>query len=125
MFTTDDMLRIPDVTANGNRKSVTLRNGKPGFTYQLEKDGVRYTILTEKKGGKETFWDFYTNRKSTASNGVDAKGDTDLTAHSNDVSASSSAKLQKVSGKDKDETEKIFNAAKNASARRKTCERLL
>jgi len=73
----------------------TLDNGKEGFVYQQEKDGVRYTVLTEVRGGKETFNDFYTNRKNTSSNDVNAQGDTDLTARSS--GSVSGAKLQKVS----------------------------
>ena len=73
----------------------TLDNGKEGFVYQQEKDGVRYTVLTEVRGGKETFNDFYTNRKNTSSDDVNAQGDTDLTARSS--GSVSGAKLQKVS----------------------------
>lgn len=33
--------------------------------YTMDKDGTRYTVLTEIKGNKEVFADFYTNKKGT------------------------------------------------------------
>ena len=49
--------------------------------------------------GKEVFDNFYTNRKSVKSELVNAKGDTDLTAHNSDEHALSAAKVQKISPK--------------------------
>ena len=71
----------------------TLDNGKEGFVYQQEKDGGRYTVLTGVRGGKETFNDFYTNRKTSLS----ARKTRSEEARDIDNSDVSGAKLQKVS----------------------------
>ena len=71
----------------------TLDNGKEGFVYQQEKDVGRYTVLTEVRGGKETFNDFYTNRKTSLS----ARKTRSEEARDIDNSDVSGAKLQKVS----------------------------
>ena len=80
--------------------------------YEIVRDGITYTVTTEQsKSGLERFTNFYTNRKPTAV--VNDTLNTDE-QHGSQQSVTS-AKLQKVSGKDKEETEKIFDAAKNDS----------
>ncbi len=82
-YTTEEILFIPNIIRNGKRDDTILkRNNKPGFVYQFEKDGVCYTVLTEKRGGKEIFNNYYTDRKNTSRDDVNAEGDTELPARS-------------------------------------------
>ena len=67
VITADDVLRIPEVLANGERTE--KQRGKTRLNvYQLtDEDGTKYTVLTEiSNRGKEVFNDFYTNRKASS-----------------------------------------------------------
>ena len=59
-YTADELLLIEDVLSveptHKQRRGVTVN------VYQREIDGVRYTVVTEKKDNREEFTDFYTNR---------------------------------------------------------------
>lgn len=58
--TADDVVRIPDVLAKGERKPVKRGNTQL-YEYTLNENGTTYTVLTEKNNrGAETFADFYT-----------------------------------------------------------------
>ncbi len=61
-ITTDDILLIPEVIANGER----TENGKKAV-YKHSIDGVEYTVITENNKGREEFANFYTNRKASPS----------------------------------------------------------
>jgi hypothetical protein len=111
-ITADDILKIPSVIANGEKEEKKRGNVRLNQYRYTDENGVRYTVITEVRKSGEFFNDFYTNKKSKPSNPVDANGDTDLTAQTNEGNAFSGAKLQKVSEKDNAETEKIFETAK-------------
>ncbi len=73
-----------------------------------DENGTEYTVLTEVDSRREAFADFYTNKKTSQS----ARKTRSEEARDIDNSDVSDAKLQKVSEYDKEETEKIFDAAK-------------
>lgn len=60
-FTSDDILVIPEIVKNGER---TIDGRKASYT--LDKDGVKYTFATERKGSSERMVTFYTDRKAPA-----------------------------------------------------------
>lgn len=81
------------------------------------KDGkTTFTVLTKKEGGREIFQDFYSSwkiKKTPESKpSITQKGENTQSAQSNDTDVYSGAKLQKVSDSSKEETDKIFDAAK-------------
>lgn len=57
-FISDDILLIPDIIKNGERKVEGKR-----ITYTATIDGIEYTVATNKNKGTEDFVTFYTNRK--------------------------------------------------------------
>ncbi len=59
----DDLLLIPEVIANGTRAE--KGKGKIQYRYTHE-GGTKYTVLTEIDDRRETFADFYTNRKTSS-----------------------------------------------------------
>ena len=103
-YKADELLLIPDIIRNGDR------NQKGGrVAYEIIRDGITYTVTTEQsKSGLERFTNFYTNRKPTAVLNGTSNTDEQHVPQQSD----SGAKLQKVSEKDKQDTEKIFDAAK-------------
>ena len=58
VITNDDLLLIPEVIERGERTD--KGNNR---VYQLEKNGARYTVLTEQQNRTERFCDFYSNKK--------------------------------------------------------------
>ena len=67
-----DITLIPEVISNGER---TVKGRKA--VYKLEKDGVKYTVVTYIKENKEEFKNFYSNKKGQPSQSVNAEiGDT-------------------------------------------------
>lgn len=100
-ITAEDILTIPDVLSNGERTEKRRGNVTIVQYRYLDENGIRYTVVTEKRQNEEVFNDFYTNRKSTPSNPADAQGDTQESARTNDGNALSGAKLQKIGGSDK------------------------
>ncbi|MBR1387289.1 MAG: hypothetical protein IJ553_02635 [Alloprevotella sp.] len=93
-------------TAIASDGKIRKQKVSPVFYSNAERDGVRYTILTEKKGDKETFWDFYTNKKTSQP----ARKTHSEEARDIDKSDVSGAMLQKVSGKDKESEKKNDDA---------------
>ena len=92
-ITADDILLVPDVVANGERKPV-MRGKTQLYEYMLKDgNGTLYTVLTEKDKGREVFADFYTNRKTSLS----ARKTRSEEARDIDNSDVTGAKLQKVS----------------------------
>ena len=92
-ITADDILLVPDVVANGERKPV-MRGKTQLYEYMLKDgNGTLYTVLTEKDKGREVFADFYTNRKTSLS-ARKTRSEEARDIDNNDVSG---AKLQKVS----------------------------
>ena len=63
IITADDILKIPDVIANGSRYPVKRGNVNLNRYRLTDENGVRYTVITEQKNNKEIFNDFYTNKK--------------------------------------------------------------
>ena len=108
VITADDILLVPEILANGERKPV--KRGKTQlYEYTLRDDnGTEYTVLTEVDSRREAFADFYTNKKTSQP----ARKTRSEEARDIDKSDVSGAKLHKVSEKDASETEKIFDAAK-------------
>ena len=84
-----------------------LKNGKPGFIYRTVKEGIRFTVLTEKRNTEEVFNDFYTNRKNAVPNLVNARSDTEQTAQEVDNSVSSAAKIEQKNEITKEAEENI------------------
>ncbi len=64
----DEIKLIPDVVKTGKRTDKGAN-----VVYQKEIDGVRYTVYTDKKGKKEIFHDFYSNRKTAESESLSGK----------------------------------------------------
>ena len=62
-YSAEELLLIPEVLANGEKGG----NGKK-ISYKMEKEGIVYTVTTEKSGTGEIFTNFYTNRKPTEGN---------------------------------------------------------
>lgn len=58
-YSLDEIVLIPSIVEEGQRKE-----REKNVVYQKVIDGVRYTVYTDKKGNKEIFHDFYTNRKT-------------------------------------------------------------
>ena len=106
------------------------------MVYKYSKDGVEYTVVTERKEGKEVFNDFYTNRKASSPasfntpegarstrDNASQEGDTSRTstpseeARASDTdNALSGAKVQQNTETAKDSEEKIdFQKAKEVS----------
>ena len=62
-ITADDVIKIPEVIKNGEK---TVKNN--GMTeYKHTIDGITYKVITEKHRGKESFADFYSNKKTSKS----------------------------------------------------------
>ncbi|MBP5561183.1 MAG: hypothetical protein J6X70_05225 [Muribaculaceae bacterium] len=62
----EELLNIVDIINGSPKTPTTLGNGHPGFIYRETINGERFTVLTESKGGKEFFNNYYTNRKASA-----------------------------------------------------------
>lgn len=108
IFTADDVLIIPEVLTKGERTD-KKRGNTPLSEYKYtSEDGTTYTVLTEKKHGREEFADFYTNRKGSS----DARKTHSKEARDSSDEPIHGTKLQKVPEYDKEENEKIFGAAK-------------
>jgi len=94
IITADDILRIPDVLANG--ECTEKRRGNTVLEeYRLtDENGTRFTIITEVKQDSEIFNDFYTNRKASNQTPQMPNGDTQESARPNDLDALSGAKVE-------------------------------
>jgi len=131
VISSEDVLRIPDVLATGERTPV--KRGKTQlYEYTLtDANGVKYTVVTENKHGREEFADFYTNKKgdisrtstpseearasdtdnalkeTSASKPSITQGENTQSAQSDDANASSDAKVQQNPETAKDSEGKI------------------
>ena len=115
---------------NGQRSTDHREISK--IAYDLDAEGVKYTVTTEIKGKSEQFTNFYTNKKaphlvsSKPNEGNTPAGvrnrntNTFSGAQVRNEEASSGAKLQKVSEKDKQETEKSLMRRRKSLVRRMT-----
>ena len=66
VITAEDVLMVPDVIAKGERMPIKRGNTQL-YKYTLSKNGMKYTVQTEKNNrGIETFADFYTNKKASS-----------------------------------------------------------
>ena len=85
--TADDLLLIPEVMGRGQMEEKGRRR-----VYRLLKDGVRYTVLTERREGTERFCDFYSNKKGDNTRSQN----TQLSAQAYSVTTNSAAKVEKT-----------------------------
>ena len=65
MFNADEIKKVHETLLLGKHSG---KDGKIEYVYTDNNNGVEYTIAAEKKGGKERFVSFYTNRKAPTSN---------------------------------------------------------
>ena len=86
--TADNLLLIPEVMGRGQMEEKGRRR-----VYRLLKDGVRYTVLTERREGTERFCDFYSNKKGDNTRSQN----TQLSAQAYSVTTNSAAKVEKES----------------------------
>ena len=92
VLSADDILTLQGVYENGVRTE-----SKGTVVYTLEKDGVRYRAVNDKKGGKEVFHDFYTNKKADNSKSSMAESQNTQSARTDEQSTNSSAKVDENS----------------------------
>ena len=85
--TADNLLLIPGVMGRGQMEEKGRRR-----VYRLLKDGVRYTVLTERRESTERFCDFYSNKKSDNTRSQN----TQLSAQAYSVTTNSAAKVEKT-----------------------------
>ncbi len=83
--TADNLLLIPEVMGRGHMEEKGRRR-----VYRLLKDGVRYTVLTERES-TERFCDFYSNKKGDNTRSQN----TQLSAQAYSVTTNSAAKVEK------------------------------
>ena len=103
VITAEGVLLVPDVIAKGERNEKTRGNTPLSEYKYTDGNGTTYTVLTEKKHGREEFSDFYTNKKGS----LDARK-----THSEEARGSSnepilSAKVQQNSDSTKELSGKI------------------
>lgn len=60
-ITAEDILRIPKIIAEGERKEEGRK-----VVYELEENGVKYKVLTEIDARREVFANFFTNRRASS-----------------------------------------------------------
>jgi hypothetical protein len=110
-FTPEEILLIEDILANGTITE-ELRRGVAVNVYQHEINGVRYTVVTEKKDRREEFADFYTNRS-----GGTRSSNTQLSARAGHTTASSARKgttsSSNTQGKGNNSTQKFSISSEN------------
>ena len=104
-YNSEEVLLIPDIIKNGERK----QDGRK-IAYEIERDGITFTITAEVYGSKEQFTNFYTNKKPNVAEQGSLNTDEQ---HAQPQQSVSGTKLQKVSEYDKAKTEKIFDTAKS------------
>lgn len=102
VITSDDILRIPELIKNGERKITD--KGKAVYSYIDTKDNVKYTIITEPRNDREFFNDFYTNKKALSLKTSEYLSTRNgRTAHNDNNNTFISAKVQQNNDKsDKD-----------------------
>lgn len=107
VITADDVLRIPEVLANGERTEKQRGNVRLAQYRLTDESGKRYTVVTEIKNSGEVFNDFYTNKKASNQTPQMPNGDTPEGARTNDLNASG-AKVQQNPETTKDSERKFF-----------------
>ena len=107
VITADDVLRIPEVLANGERTEKQRGNVRLAQYRLTDESGKRYTVVTEIKNSGEVFNDFYTNKKASNQTPQMPEGDTPESARTNDLNASG-AKVQQNPETAKDSEKKMF-----------------
>ena len=91
-ITAEDVMKVTQVMSEG--VATPKQRGKTHLVeYKLTKDGVTYTLVTEKRKGGEIFNDFYTNRKAPQP----GTSNTLESAHTDSSDASDAAKVGKNS----------------------------
>ena len=108
VFESNDVIKIPEIIKNGSC-TPSQRRGKTVYEYVWkDANGTIYTVVTERTHNREEFADFYTNKKGSSAarqtHSEEARAVTDENL--------SPAKLHKVSETDKENTTRIFDAAK-------------
>ena len=88
MFDADEIKKVHETLSSGERSE---KGGKIEYVYADKNNGVEYTVAAEKKGGKERFVSFYTNRKAPNS----GMQNTQLSAQASLSDASDVAKVVK------------------------------
>ncbi len=101
-FDADDLPHINDVVQHGEEKR-EMRGKTRLNVYRLDIDGVKYTVLTEVKKGKEIFNDFYTNRKASSF----GTSNTSEEAHTSNDNAFNAAKVAEDFGNRKVSNENV------------------
>lgn len=84
VISNEDILLVPQVIESGELEE----KGKKRV-YRIVKDGIRYTVLTEVKNGREEFSDFYSNKKGDNT----SPSNTQLSARDYDVTTNFAAKV--------------------------------
>lgn len=107
VITADDVLRIPEVLANGERTEKQRGNVRLAQYRLTDESGKRYTVVNEIKNSGEVFNDFYTNKKASNQTPQMPNGDTPEGARTNDLNASG-AKVQQNPETTKDSERKFF-----------------
>jgi hypothetical protein len=67
VITSNDIISIPDIVANGVRTEKRRGNTRLAEYKLSDVNGNEFTVLTEIKKGKEIFNDFYSNKKASLS----------------------------------------------------------
>ena len=107
-----DILKIPEIIEKGHKKDTGNK-----VEYTLKDGKTTFMVYAKKVGGHEMFQDFYSSWKikhekvSTSKPSIAQNGENTQSAQSDDAKTLSGANLQKVPEYDKEETEKIFDAA--------------
>ena len=107
-ITTDDILLIPEILANGERTENKRGNTKLAVYRLTDGNGTRYTVVTEVKEKGEVFNDFYTNKKASNQTPQMPTGDTQSSARTNDSNAPSADKGNSKSANEQATDEILF-----------------
>ena len=136
VITSNDIISIPDVVANGVRTEKQRGNTRLAEYKLTDANGNEFTVLTEIKKGKENFNDFYSNKKAplsgtfntqsahTANNNAlsaDKGSDNSLNVQENGTMfhAEQDVPVGEVESKPLTFAEKITNSVLEASAKNK------
>lgn len=114
-ITTDDILLIPEILANGERTENKRGNTKLAVYRLTDGNGTRYTVVTEVKEKGEVFNDFYTNKKASNQTPQMPIGDTQSSARTNDSNAPSADKGNSKSANEQEESTLFRKVAEKQS----------
>ena len=111
-ITAEDVMKVTQVMSEGI--ATPKRRGKTQLVeYKLTKDGVTYTLVTEKRESDEVFNDFYTDRKAPLPDTFN----TPEGARTDSSDASDAAKVGKISetanggGNEKPRMQKVYHGS--------------